>query len=121
MRILGILVLAAYLTSCGQKPVSFHGQIQPILNNRCISCLCAGQAPDRIVLTSYDSVMSSNATQHKKPIVVPGNPSESLLYQVTQSDRLHLRMPPDTAKMFPIPKDEVVLIGRWIEQGAKNN
>jgi uncharacterized membrane protein len=115
------LVLAAFLAGCSQKPVSYQAQIQPILNNRCIQCHSTGQASDGIVLTSYDSVMSSVATQHHKPIVVPGDASGSQLYVVSESDQLHFRMPPDTAKMLPIPKDEVLLIGRWIQQGAKNN
>jgi hypothetical protein len=121
MRILGILVVVFILVSCGQKPVSFRAQIQPILNNRCISCHSAANAPDRIVLASYDSLISSKATRWKKPIVVPGKPSESWLYLVCESDQLHFRMPPDTSRIVSVPKDEVVLIGKWIFQGAKNN
>jgi hypothetical protein len=30
-------------------------------------------------------------------------------------------MPPDTERVDNIPKDEVVLIGKWILQGAKDN
>jgi hypothetical protein len=121
MRILGILVLVFVLIGCGQKPVSFHAQIQSILNNRCTSCHSAEKAPDRIVLTSYDSLLSSKATRWEKPIVVPGKPSESWLYLVTESDQQHFRMPPDTPRVVSIPKNEVVLIGKWILQGAKNN
>jgi hypothetical protein len=121
MRILGILVLMCVLIGCGQKPVSFQAQIQPILNDRCVSCHNAEKAPDRIVLTSYDSLMNSQATRWKKPIVVPGKPSESWLYLVCETDQQHFRMPPDTERIDNIPKNEVVLIGKWILQGAKNN
>ena len=117
----GVLVILLFLAGCAQKPVSYHAQIQPILNDRCIQCHSPGRASEGVVLTSYDSVMSSIATQHHKPIVVPGDPSASRLYLVSESDQLHFRMPPDSTKMVPVPKDEVLLIGRWIQQGARNN
>ena len=121
MRILRSAILVCVVVGCARKPVSFQTQIQPILNNRCVGCHNAAQAPGRVVLTSYDSLMNSKAFRWKKPIVVPGNPSESWLYLVCETDQQHFRMPPDTERVDNIPKDEVVLIGKWILQGAKDN
>lgn len=121
MRIFGILVLASLLLGCGQKPVSYREQIQPILNNRCVSCHGAERATGNIVLTSYENLMSSKATAGKKPIVIAGNLSESWLYLRSGTDQPHFRMPPDTSSINPLPKNEVELIGKWILQGAKNN
>jgi uncharacterized membrane protein len=121
MRAFGILLLASFLIGCGQKPISYRDQIQPILNNRCVSCHGADKPAARIVLTSYENLMSSRATKFKKPIVIAGNLSESWLYLRSGTDQPHFRMPPDTSRIAPLPKNEVELIGKWILQGAKNN
>lgn len=121
MRAFDILVLVTFVIGCGQKPVSYREQIQPILNNRCVSCHGAEKAAGAIVLTSYENLMNARATRLKKPIVVAGNLSESWLYLTCGTDQPHFRMPPDTSRITPVPKDEVELIGKWILQGAKNN
>ena len=120
MRMFVILLVLA-LIGCGQKPVSYHTQIQPILNNRCVSCHGAEKPAARIVLTSYEGLMSSTATKWKKPIVVAGNLAESWVYLRGGTDQPHFRMPPDTLSMTPLSKEEVELLGKWILQGAKNN
>jgi uncharacterized membrane protein len=121
MRMFGILLLVLALIGCGQKPVSFHTQIQPILNNRCVSCHGEKNPAAKIVLTSFESLMSSTATKWKKPIVVAGNPAESWLYLRSGTDQPHFRMPPDTLSITPLSKEEVEMLGKWIRQGAKNN
>lgn len=121
MRASGILVLVSLLIGCGQKPVSFREQIQPILNKRCLSCHSREKAPGGIVLTSYEDLMNARATARKKPIVVPGNPSESWLCFRSGTTQTHFRMPPDTSNIPALPENELTLLGRWILQGAKNN
>ena len=121
MRTLGIVLLVVLVIGCGRKPVSFHDNIQPILNSRCLKCHGIDKAAGHILLTSYDNVMNSRATKWKKPIVVAGNPSESWLYLRTGTTQPHFRMPPDTLTITPLTEKEIELIGRWILQGAKNN
>jgi len=120
MRVLGILLLS-FLIGCGQKPVSFQTQIQPILNNRCISCHGSNNPVGKIKLTSYEDLMAARATAFKKPIIVAGNLSESWIYLRSETDQPHFRMPPDSSHISPLSKDEVELLGKWILQGAKNN
>jgi len=121
MRAFGILLLVSFLIGCGQKPVSYRDKIQPILNNRCVSCHGLDKPAARIVLTSYENLMSSKTAKFKKPIVIAGNPSESWLYLRSGTDQPHFRMPPDTVSITPLSKDEIELLGKWIRQGAKNN
>jgi uncharacterized membrane protein len=121
MRIASIVLLVFLVTGCGKKPVSFHNDIQPILNNHCIQCHGTQNPAAMVVLTSYDSVMSAKVTKWKKPIVVAGNPSESWLYLRTGTTQPHFRMPPDTLNMVPLSDEQLELIGKWIQQGAKNN
>lgn len=121
MRTLGIVLLAFLLIGCSRKQVSFHDDIQPILNNHCVQCHGTANPGANIVLTSYDSVMSARVPKWKKPIVIPENPPESWLYLRSGTSQIHFRMPPDTSMVKPLTEKEVEMIGRWIQQGAKNN
>ncbi len=124
MRFMGILVVVVLLAGCGQKapvPVSFREQIQPILNDRCIRCHGGEQTLGKVVLTSYDDVMTSRTHPGKKRLVVPDTLRESWLYLLCATDQPHYRMPPDTSNITPLPQNELDLIARWIMQGAKNN
>ena len=124
MRPLCILLLTGFLVGCGQKgptPVSFRSQIQPILKDRCASCHGTDKALGKIVLTSYESVMNSRTVPGKKPLVVSGNPSESWLYILCATSQQHFRMPPDTSRVTPLPKQELELLAKWIMQGAKDD
>ena len=121
MRIPITVFIAFVLVGCGHKPVSFHSDIQPILNERCIQCHGTQNPAANVVLTSYDSVMAATITKWKKPIVVAGNPSESWLFLRTGTTQPHFRMPPDTLSIMPLTEEQIDLIGRWILEGAKNN
>lgn len=124
MRATCILLLACIFLGCGQKgpqPVSFREQIQPILNNRCVRCHGAEKAIGKIALTSYENLMSSRTVSGKKPLVIPGNASESWLYILSATNQPHFRMPPDTSSITPLPKSELDILAKWIMQGAKND
>jgi uncharacterized membrane protein len=124
MRIIVILVFAGLLFGCGHKgpkTVSFHDQVQPILNERCVRCHGSETASGKVVLTSYDNLMAPRTGSRKKPPVVPGNLSESWIYILCGTDQPHFRMPPDTSNVTPLPKKELEVLGRWIMQGAMNN
>lgn len=124
MRILAMLFFVCFLYGCGQKgskPVSFREEIQPILNSRCAKCHGSEQASGRVVLTSFENLMSSHTVHGKKPLVTSGNPSESWLYILCATDQPHFRMPPDTSHITPLPKKELEVLAKWIAQGAVNN
>jgi uncharacterized membrane protein len=121
MRTFATILLVLLVVGCGRKPVSFHNDIQPILNDHCIQCHGTEKPAANIVLTAYDSVMSATVTKWKKPIVVAGKPSESWLYLRTGTTQPHFRMPPDTLSITPLTEEQIELIGKWILQGAKDN
>jgi hypothetical protein len=124
MRFLVAVVIAAALIGCGGKkaePVSYSAKIQPILNQRCVSCHGADRAEGKILLTSYDAMMASRISPGKKPLVIPGDYMKSWLYILSSTNQAHYRMPPDTSNQGLIPRDEVALIAEWIGQGALNN
>jgi hypothetical protein len=121
MRSVLILLVAFLLAGCGKKEVSYREKIQPILTARCVPCHGPNLAYDKVLLSSYQEVMNSKARSGKQPIVTPGNLEESRLYVLCATLQKQFRMPPDTSHNIPLPNEDLVLISKWIMQGAKDN
>jgi len=124
MRTTALLLIGFLLVGCGKKsiaPVKYMAHIQPIMNDRCVSCHGSERAEGKIVLTSYEALMASRILPGKKPLVVPGDYAKSWLYILCATDQPHYRMPPDTMRITPLPKADLELIANWIAQGAKND
>jgi hypothetical protein len=134
--VIAVLTYAAFLLSAGassaaetprkQETVSFKGKITPIFKKYCLPCH-AGDSnnPSELFLDSYEDTMKGG--EHGSP-VVPGKPGESLLIQkLDQNPPFGDPMPmsPTRKKSQTSPKrlteEEVQVLKRWIEQGAKNN
>lgn len=121
MRSFPFLLIALVLAGCGQKQVSYRDQIQPILTARCVPCHGPEIARAKIAMGSYQELMNSKARSGKQPLVTPGKLEESRLYILCSTNQSDFRMPPDTSHKTPLPKEELVLLGKWILQGAKDN
>ena len=124
MRPIVLLIVAGLLSGCGQKtvkPISFHEQVQPILNAQCVKCHGMEVTRGKIVLTSYESVMRSRTSPGKKSLVVAQEPAKSWMYIVCATNQPHYRMPPDTSTVVALPKQQLQLLAKWIEEGAKDN
>jgi hypothetical protein len=121
MRSFQILLLALIIVGCGQKPVSYRDQIQPILTARCVTCHGSDVPRAKIVLASYQELMNSKTKSGKQPLVTPGNLEESRLYVLCSTIQSQFRMPPDTSHTTPLPNKDLVLLSKWIMQGAKDN
>ena len=125
MRLLAIVLVASVLAGCSQKtvqpPVSYRDQIQPILNTQCVQCHNAELSRGRVMLQSYEDVMNARTYPGKKPLVVAQEPAKSWLYIVCATDQPHYRMPPDTSTVVALPQDQLRLLAKWIQEGAKQN
>lgn len=91
---------------------SFSADILPIFDSKCSMCHGSLGGWDG---TSYESVMT---TGDNAPVVIPGDPENSLLAQKllgTQSEGNI--MPPGN----PLPEDEIQLVLDWIAAGAPDN
>lgn len=99
---------------CSPDTAYFRNDILPILISSCgmSGCHDASTAQDGVILTSYQSVMNTAE-------IVPGNPGRSKLYEVITEAETEERMPPPP--MSALSTDQILLIRKWIEQGAKNN
>lgn len=111
----------AVLAGCERdSAVSYSRDVVPILDKYCKSCHTPGQAGyvvSGFELGSYESLMKG--TQFG-PVVLPGDPLTSVLVMLIEG-RVDpaIRMPHGDAPA-PTP-EEVLVIRRWVEQGAKNN
>jgi hypothetical protein len=100
--------------TCNPDTAYFQNDVLPILISGCgmSGCHDASTAQDGVILTSYQNVMSTAG-------IKPGNPSDSELYEKITDDDPDDRMPPPPNA--PLTTDQILIIRKWIEQGAKNN
>lgn len=99
-----ILLLSLKL---GAEPVSFRKQIAPIFQQHCVGCHKEGKAKGKYRMDTF---------VHGAEEWVAGDTEDSeLFYRITTDDKDD-RMP---AEADPLAADEIALIKRWIEEGAK--
>jgi hypothetical protein len=96
------------------RPVDFNRDIRPILSDNCFTC----HGPDdkqRMAQLRFDTREGAFA---KSGVIVPGNAQTSrLIERVTARDPL-LRMPPVDSG-HKLTENQIALLRRWIDEGAK--
>lgn len=99
----------------GAGTIDYHTDIAPLLRDYCAGCHNEGDYEGGFSVETFASLMEGGETDDKKS-VVPGKPDESFLLQ-TILKKAKPAMPP---KKEPQPRaDEIALLTRWIEEGAK--
>ncbi|HEX6274709.1 MAG TPA: PSD1 and planctomycete cytochrome C domain-containing protein [Polyangiaceae bacterium] len=98
-------------------PVDFARSIRPILVEHCLSCHGADPNTRYGKLRLDDGVdMFAERPDGRPPVVIPGDPANSALFQrVTSADDETRMPPPESEALAP---EDVRLIERWILQGA---
>lgn len=100
--------------NCSPDTAYFQQQVLPIFISNCSVSGCHDNITrqDGVVLTSYNSIMSTGDIR-------PGNPGNSEVYEkITEHDNDD-RMPPPPRNR--LTQQQIDLIRTWIVQGAKNN
>ena len=119
---MGIFIL---IESCNtrkqsEERVSYNFDIRPILSDKCFVC----HGPDgnkRQAGLRLDLEASAYAALKENPgahAIVPGFPDSSQMYLRISSDDSSLMMPPPESNLA-LSKQEIALIKKWIQQGAK--
>lgn len=113
----GCMTNVEELSGVLQQDVSYSKDIQPILNQYCVSCH-GTQAG--VALDDYPSLMVSVGNKWNNQIVVPGSATASGLYDVLTSN------PQKQIPQMPIggpylTGDEIEAIKAWINEGANDN
>jgi len=110
----------------GQGPVSFAGDIVPLLKRRCVACHITGQEPGLVSLVpkrAYGELVGVTSVQGPMIRVIPAEPENSYLYHKLLGSQLEAggkgeAMPPG---MPLLPDQQIGLFRRWIAQGALDN
>jgi mono/diheme cytochrome c family protein len=84
-----------------------------VFQPNCVRCHGNSQASAGINLESYDSLQASNLA-HGHPIVIPGNPEGSHLFETVASGEMPLGGP-------RLPDSQIAILKAWIQNGAKND
>src|SRR5690606_34099921 len=87
-------------------PISFTRVYNEVLEPSCEGCHSTDWPSEGVSVSSYEEVMEVDG------LVVPGDPGNSLLYDVVATDF----MPHGTD---PLPPEQKALLFDWIQQGAK--
>lgn len=95
---------------CAPDTLYYERDIAPIINANCASCHTAAANLKGIVLTSYAEIINS-------AIIAPGDPENSILYEVITETGQRM-MPPSSEP--PLTNHEITMLREWIRQGGDN-
>jgi hypothetical protein len=110
-----VLVFAAAAPASAQT-IDFQREIRPVLSENCFQC----HGPDsgtRMAGLRLDRKESAFEIRKNGPILVPGKPDASLLYQRITAPTAARRMPPEASHKSLTPV-QIAKLKLWIEQGA---
>ena len=111
-----IFTFAALQWQCSSsnEAISYNTHIRPIFNQKCLSCHGGvKQSGDFGLLFEEDAY---GETKSGKVAIVKGNHQKSELFKRIIHDDPEHRMP---YKADPLNEEEIQLITKWIDQGAK--
>jgi mono/diheme cytochrome c family protein len=97
----------------GEAAISYNRDIRPILSDRCFVC----HGPDAGTREA-ELRLDTEAGAHEWAIM-PGDPEGSELLNRISTDDPDVKMPPAASKKPHLSTEQVDLIRKWIEQGAK--
>jgi len=116
----GVAVTGAATTggrAAGQSvaaPVSFNRDIRPILSNNCFAC----HGPDEKQRETKFHFDTKEGAFAEDRIIVPGDAAKSLLvWRITHSDPQERMPPPESG--HTLTENQIDLLRRWIDEGAK--
>lgn len=91
--------------------VSFVNDIMPIIQSRCVNCHGGDRIEEGLLMTTYANIMAGS---ENGPVIVPGDPVNSLLVELITNQKMPKRGP----KLTP---PQVQIITEWVAAGAPNN
>src|ERR1700731_3482173 len=100
-----VLALIALPASAQRAPL-FKSEILPVLEKNCVSCHSDQKKMAGLDLSTFSGVMAGGSSG---PVIAPGKPERSLLWQMVESDKM-----PMGGKLTAAEKQ---LIKTYIEQG----
>ena len=102
--------------SVSHQKIDFVRQIQPIFRKHCYQC--HGPVTQRADLR-LDVARHAMIGGDSGPVIVPGKPSQSLLFELISSGDREGRFMPPRDEFDPLSDSQLSLIQRWIAAGAE--
>ena len=127
LALISVAVLSFALSSCKNtvntpigdikfppSNVSYSRQVQPLFNVGCIyyGCHDDGTRAGNLSLTNYN-----DATTDVSGVVIPGNPTNSILIQRIKGQTGVMPPPPAS----PLNQNQIQGLTTWVKEGAKLN
>lgn len=109
--VLGAVNHGSASDSMDERESFFETHIRPLLIERCIECHGPEDQSGELRL---DSPPDFNRSDGSGPVLVPGQPEQSLLIKAIKYNDSSIQMPPD-GKLSP---EEIELLTQWVQQGA---
>jgi Protein of unknown function (DUF1553)/Protein of unknown function (DUF1549)/Planctomycete cytochrome C/Concanavalin A-like lectin/glucanases superfamily len=107
-------------TIAATDPVSFNNQIQPIISEYCYHCHgpdSASRKPKKHPLRLDKEQFAFEPRDDGKPVIIKGDPKSSeLVRRITAKDD---DIMPPASEHKTVKAEEIVLVQRWIAEGAK--
>lgn len=110
------------LISCATQQVSYHDDVAPILQDRCVECHTApegiGYQATGLRLDSHDAVMTGTIYG---PIIVAGDSRRSILNMLVEGRAAQAQCKLRQSDKGPLNEQQRDLLRDWVNQGAQDN
>ena len=105
---IGVFLLAVSAVQAAEVP-RFEASIQPILQANCVPCHGDKVRMKDLNVGSYPALMKGSESG---PVVIPGKPDDSRLFQLVQEGKMPMGKP-------RLAEKDLAVIRAWIEEGAQ--
>ena len=107
-----IPIFCAFLASHALGEVDFAHQVVPILKKHCVECHGGEESKGGFSLNTRAMVLEAD-------VLEPGKAKESLFIELLLTDDKEERMPPVKKSKMPLPKEDIAILSKWIDEGLK--
>ena len=115
-----LLATAFSLPALGQKEISYKNDIYPIFQDYCLSCHVPGGKgynKSGFDLRTYQSLMKGTKFGS---VIIPGDSFTSILIQLV-AGRAHSSIKMPYGINGSLSKENIDILKKWVQQGAKDN
>ena len=109
-----VIAASAFIISSHNSQIDFNTQVKPLLNKNCITCHGGVRRQGNFSLLFRSEALKK--TKSGKYAIVPGHAEKSEMIRRIKLNDPEDRMP---YKHTPLNKNEIDILTKWINQGAK--
>ena len=96
------------------QAVVFTDLVQPIINQKCVSCHNTGKMKGELLMDTYEHLMKGGESG---AVIIPSNSAQSELVKLINLEPIEERAMPPKGKV-PLTDDEKAVLIWWIDAGA---